>query len=139
MQDFDYKYITKTKDPSNLHFGVVFTFLFLIIALYPLLVGGSIRLWSLFISGIFLLLAFTAPKVLTPANRIWMKFGELIHFIVSPVALAVIFYGSILPTGLILRVFRKDLMRLRLDSKTDTYWIKRDPPGPSGESFNNQF
>jgi hypothetical protein len=97
------------------------------------------RQWSLIAAGVFAGLALLIPAVLAPANRVWMKFGELLHHIVSPVALGVVFYVAVLPTGLILRLLGKDPLRLRFDPSATSYWIKRDPSGPAAESLNNQF
>ena len=139
MHEHSQKHIIEVKGSSDRAFGLVFSAVFAIIALYPLLGSGTIRSWSLIVAGIFLLLALVIPGVLAPANRLWMKFGELMHRIVSPVALGIVFYLTVLPTGLILRLFGKDPLRLRLDSQADSYWIKREPPGPAAESLNNQF
>ena len=129
----------KTKGSFNRAFGLVFTLAFAIIACYPLLIGGVIRLWSMIVAGIIFLLTLFAPAVLAPANRLWIKFGELLHRIVSPLALGIVFYITVLPTGLLLRLFGKDPLRLRFDPRAKSYWIKREPPGPSAESLNNQF
>jgi len=139
MLEHTQNYAAEIKGSSDRAFGLVFSTVFSIIALYPLLGGGSIRVWSLIVAGIFLLLAISQPTVLTPANRLWTKFGELLHRIISPLALGIIFYTTVLPTGLLLRLFGKDPLRLRLDPNAQSYWIKREPPGPAAESLNNQF
>ena len=109
------KHITEIKASSDRAFGVVFSAVFALTALYPLLGGGAARIWSLIASGIFLLLALVVPGILDPANRLWMKFGELLHCIVSPVALGIVFYLAVLPTGLLVRLFGKDPLRLRVN------------------------
>ena len=91
------------------------------------------------IFGIFLLLAALVPGVLAPANRLWTKFGLLLHHIVSPIALGILFFLVVTPTGLLMRLFGKDPLRLRFDPDADSYWIKRDPPGPAADSLKNQF
>ena len=139
MHEHTQKHVAEIKGSSDRAFGLVFSTVFAISSLYPLLGGGSIRIWYLIVAGIFLLLALFFPSVLAPANRLWMKFGELLHRIVSPVALGIVFYAAVLPTGLILRLFGKDPLRLRLDPNAESYWIKREPPGPVAESLNNQF
>lgn len=139
MHEHAQKHITKTKGSSDRVFGLVFATLFVIIACYPLLSSGGTRLWSLVAAGIFLVLALFIPAVLAPANRLWMKFGDLLHRIVSPLALGIVFYVAVLPTGLLLRLFGKDPLRLRLDPTVESYWIKREPSGPTAESLKNQF
>ena len=120
-------------------FGLLFFTVFVIIAIFPLLTAGAIHLWALIFAGIFLLLALLLPRVLAPAYKLWMKFGELLHRIVSPLSLGIVFYFTVMPTGLLLRLFGKDPLRQRLDPKAKSYWITRVPPGPDADSFNNQF
>lgn len=139
MHEHTNKYNAQVQISSGRSFGLVFAAVFLIVAIYPLINGQSVRLWAIVIAGSFLTLALLFPKALEPANRLWMKFGELLHKIVSPVALGIVFYLTVLPTGLLLKLFGKDPLRLRFDSSVDSYWIKRDPPGPNAESLNNQF
>ena len=139
MHEHTQKHATEIKGSTDRTFGLVFTVVFAIIAIYPLLADGALRIWSLVTAGMFLLLALASPSVLAPANRLWMKFGELLHRIVSPIALGIVFYVAVLPTGLLLRLFGKDPLRLRLDPTAESYWIKREPPGPAADSLNNQF
>jgi hypothetical protein len=139
MYEYSQKHIIEVKGSSDRAFGLVFSAVFAIITLYPLLGSGTIRIWSLIVAGIFLLLALIRPVVLAPANRLWMKFGEMLHRIVSPLALGIVFYFTVLPTGLLLRLFSNDPLRLRFDPTAKSYWIKREPPGPAAESLKNQF
>ena len=132
-------YFINTNNSSNRVFGIFFSVLFFIIAFYPLLVGGVVRSWSLIVAGIFLLTALIIPNFLAPANRLWMKFGELLHSIISPVALGILFFCTVLPIGLFLRLIDKDPLHLSFDLEAESYWIKRDLPSPSAESMNNQF
>lgn len=124
---------------SDRSFGLVFTFFFLIVGLLPTLHGHGIRLWALELSGGFLLLALVIPRVLAPANRAWTKFGLLLHDIVSPIALGILFFVVVTPTGLLMRLLGKDPLRLRFERSAKSYWIVRTPPGPDAESLKNQF
>ena len=139
MHEHTQRYVAEIKGSSDRAFGLVFSVVFALIAFYPMLAGGTIRLWPLIVAGIFLLLAMVVPGVLAPANRLWMKFGELLHRIVSPVALGIVFFVTVLPTGILLRLLGKDPLRLRMDPTAESYWIMREPPGPAAESLNNQF
>lgn len=139
MFEHTQKHVAEIKGSSDRAFGLVFATVFTIIALYPLLGGGLLRVWSLIVATIFLLLALVAPSILVPANRLWMRFGGLLHYIVSPIALGIVFFAALVPTGLLMRLFGKDPLRLRFDPAAESYWIPREPPGPSPESLNNQF
>ena len=139
MHEHTPRHTAQIQSSSDRSFGFVFALVFLIIALYPLLNFQGIRIWAMAVSGIFLLLAALVPRILAPANRLWTKFGLLLHNIVSPLALGILFFLVVTPTGLLMRLFGKDPLRLRFDPAADSYWIKRDPPGPAADSLNNQF
>lgn len=123
---------------SEKSFGIVFAVVFALIGLFPLLHGGETRLWSVTVAALFLAAAFSKPEILVPLNRLWFKFGLLLHKIVSPIIMGAVFLLGIVPTGLIRRALGKDSMRLK-KPEGETYWIKRDPPGPDAESYKRQF
>ena len=97
------------------------------------------RLWALIAALVFLGAAIVIPRALAPLNRLWLRFGELLNRITSPIALAILFYGVVMPTGIAMRLFGKDPLRLRRDAQARSYWIDRDPPGPPPDSLKNQF
>jgi|TARA_B100001029_G_scaffold46094_1_gene36445 hypothetical protein len=121
--------------PSNRNFGIVFTIVFLIISFWPLIKGGDLRNWSLIISFIFFALALLNSKILTPLNKIWMKFGLLLGKIVSPIVMGFIFFFVVTPTGIIMRLLGKDLLNLKKNNQS-TYWIKKDN---KNSNMKNQF
>ena len=139
MHEHTLRHNVQIQGSSDRSFGFVFAAVFLIVALYPLLHAQGIRIWATAVSGIFLLLAALVPHVLAPANRVWTKFGLLLHNIFSPIALGILFFLVVTPTGLLMRLFGKDPLRLHFDPAADSYWIKRDPPGPAADSLKNQF
>ena len=124
---------------SDRTFGLVFAGFFGIVATYSMVFGDAISPWAVVLSGLFLASAVLRPSMLAPLNRVWTGFGLLLHRIVSPVTLAAMFFLVITPTGLVMRIFRKDLLRLKLDKNAQTYWIERAPPGPAPETLKDQF
>ena len=116
----------KEKLPSNRNFGIVFFIVFVIIGLWPLLANNEIRNWSIFISLIFLFLGLINSKLLNPLNRIWFNFGIILGKIISPIIMGIIFYLVVTPTGLIMRFLRKDILRLKFDKKSRSYWIEKN-------------
>ena len=123
------------KLPTNRHFGIVFFLVFLIIGIWPLLNQGNIRLWAITISGIFLALGLINSKLLSPLNKLWFKFGILLGSIIAPIVMGIVFFFVVTPTGLIMRIFRKDLLNLK-ENKKETYWLEKDN---SNSSLRNQF
>ena len=91
----------KIKLPTNRNFGIVFSIVFLIIALWPLLKQNDLRLWSLSISGIFFVLGLFNSKLLSPLNKIWFKFGMLLGSFIAPIVMGIVFFLVVTPTGLI--------------------------------------
>ena len=125
-----------TEQSSEKSFGVVFSIVFLIVALYPLINSESLRIWALVVSIIFFLLAFLAPKILVLPNKLWFKFGLLIGSIVAPIVITLVYFVTVLPTGLIMRLLGKDLLKQKLDKNAKSYWIERKQPMGS---MKNQF
>lgn len=126
----------QTEQSSEKSFGVVFSIVFLIVALYPLITSEGLRIWALVVSIIFFLLAFLAPKILVLPNKLWFKFGLLIGSIVAPIVMAFVYFVTVLPTGLIMRLLGKDLLKQKLDKNAKSYWVKRSEPMGS---MKNQF
>jgi hypothetical protein len=124
---------------SNRTFGLVFAAFFALVALLPILRGHAVRLWALPVSALFLLAALAAPKILAPLNRAWTALGALLHAVINPLVLGVLFYLVFTPFGWVLRRMGKDFLRLRPASGAQTYWIARQPPGPPPESMSRQF
>jgi len=124
---------------SNRSFGVVFAVVFAIIGLFPLIHREPLRMWSLVIAGGFAIAAFAFPSVLAPLNRLWTKLGLLLHKVVSPIVLGVLFFVVITPMGIAMRLFGNDPLRLRRNPASKSHWIDRTPPGPPPETFVDQF
>lgn len=129
----------KVRQSSDRAFGLVFAVFFAVIALLPLIHGDPLRGWALAVAGAFLAVALLAPRLLHPLNRAWFAFGMALHHLVSPIVMAAMFYGAITPMGLLLRALGKDLLRLRREPAADSYWIRREPPGPEPGSMSKQF
>ena len=79
------------------------------------------------------------PALLAPLNRLWTRFGALLHRVVSPIVLGFMFFVVITPMGLVRRMLVKDPLRLRFDRQAGSYWVPRQPPGPPPQSLTNQF
>jgi uncharacterized membrane protein len=113
---------------SNRAFGYVFTGLFAFLGITGLWHGQASAYWWLLAAlAVFLLARFAAP-LLSPLNRIWLRFGLALSRVMNPVLLAVMFFGVVLPTSILLRLARKDPLRLRIDKSATSYWIGRDTP-----------
>jgi hypothetical protein len=124
---------------SDRSFGLVIGVAFAVIGVLPLVRGDTPHWWSLALAGAFLGAAAAFPPILAPLNRLWHRLGRALHAVVSPVVMALLFYTTVTPTGLLMRALGKDLLRLRFDPDAPTYWIERRPPGPSADTMPRQF
>lgn len=114
-----------TPRASERSFGFVFAALFAIIGLFPLLHGNPARMWSLAVGGIFLLVALQCPRLLRGMNGVWHKFGLLLHHIVTPLMMGIIFFGVVTPVALLAKLTGKRFLPLKRDPAANTYWVAR--------------
>lgn len=135
----DLKRRHEVKASSERSFGIVFAVVFAVIGLWPLVGGGAPRLWAVVIGAGFLALALLWTAPLRPFNQLWTRLGLLLHAVVNPVVMGFLFFGTVLPIGLLLRLTGKDLLNLKRDPGAASYWIERKPPGPKPETMIQQF
>jgi hypothetical protein len=124
---------------SERSFGLVMAVARGVIALINWWHAGRVWPWLGGIAVLFLAAALIYARILRPLNTVWFKFGLLLHHIVNPIMMGLLFYLTIWPTGLILRITGKEFLRLKREPERDSYWIVRDPPGPQPESMRDQF
>ena len=126
---------TKIKQSSNRSFGIVFSIVFILIGFWPILNNSDIRLWSIIIGLIFLILGMLKSNILSPLNFVWTKFGVLLGIVIAPLVMGILFLFVVTPTGIIMKLLGKDLLKLKKTNK-NSYWIeKKDPES----SMKNQF
>jgi hypothetical protein len=124
--------------PSNLKFGLFFTFVLISTFTYLYVSEGSPNFWILGLSGVFALLSLLKPEYLEPLNKVWYLLGLSLGKIVSPLVLGTIFFLIITPVALVLKIKKRDVLFIK-KRHVQTYWIDRTPHGPDPESFKNQF
>ena len=115
------------KISSNRSFGLVFFIVFLLIAFYPLINQADIRIWSVFVSLIFLVLGLLNSKLLNPLNKLWFKFGLFLGKFVSPLVMGFIFFIVVTPIAFLMRILKKDLLNIKFNN-SKTYWIEKKEP-----------
>ena len=116
--------IKNIKIGSNKSFGIVFAVVFGLIAFWPLIKGNDIRIWALIISIIFLVLGLINSKILTPLNRLWFKIGIFLGNFIAPIVMGIIFFLVVTPTGIIMKLLGKDLIKLKKNNEK-SYWIEK--------------
>lgn len=125
--------------PSDRSFGVVFVVFFALLAALAWWRGGSWAAWPAGLSLLTLIVAWLRPRLLRPLNRQWMRLAELLHRIVSPVVLGLIYFGLFTPMAWGMRLRGRDALNRRFDAGAKSYWIDREPPGPDPKSLPNQY
>ena len=136
-EDFGHGEAVRAGSPRA--FGIVFAVVFALIGGWPLIDGLGVRAWALWISGGFLAAALIRPAILAPLNLLWFKFGMLLHKIVNPIVMGLLFFVTVTPIALIMRLAGKDPLRQKFDQAAPTYWIDRAPNELTAESMKNQF
>ena len=110
-----------------------------IIAMVAWWKGGILHYWVLALAATLLLITLAKPDWLAAPNRAWMRLADLLHRVVSPIVLAVMFYGMFTPVAFVMRLAKRDALKRRYDAQATTYWVRRDPPGPDPSGIRNQF
>ena len=139
-ENFDHE--DKVVAGSDKSFCLVFACVFAILSLFNLGFGSDINYWTYLFCGmtvVFLTVAFTIPQIARPLNILWFRFGLLLHKIVSPVIMGLMFFLTVTPIGLIMRLFGKRPLHLKFESNAKSYWIHRPPSSLKAGSFKNQF
>ena len=123
------------KISSNRSFGFVFFVVFFVISLWPILSENEIRIWSLILSVIFFILGMLNSKILTPLNKVWFRFGIFLGNFIAPIVMGVVFFLVVTPTGILAKLFKKDLINLKKNNDK-TYWVEKKE---TISNMKNQF
>jgi hypothetical protein len=119
---------------NNITFGILFFIFFLIIGLYPLISNEPIRIWSIILSSVFLIITTINPNLFALLNKLWIKFGILLGKIISPIIMGLVFFFVVTPTGIFVKILKKDVMGLKREASS--YWITRED---KVQSMKKQF
>tara|TARA_Y200000002_G_scaffold298764_1_gene253534 strand:+ start:781 stop:1161 length:381 start_codon:yes stop_codon:yes gene_type:complete len=110
---------------QNRSFGLLFSIVFLALALWPLTKKGEINLYLISIALIFLILGLLNSKILSPLNKWWIKFGEILGRIIAPIVMSIVYFLILTPISLLVRLFGKDLIGMKFSNDIKSYWVKR--------------
>lgn len=125
--------------PSNRKFGFSFSIIFFLIGIYLSII--DLKPFSQFLFAfalVFFFLTIIKDDLLYPLNKLWMIIGLALGSIVSPIVLGLIFFFIFTPISLLMKIFRRDELSLKLLDK-DTYWVQVKKNGPKITNFKNQF
>lgn len=95
-------------------------------------------LWS--ICGVLVFFGVVAPALLKPVFIAWIKFAEIMNFVMTRVFLTITFYLILTPVGLYSRITGDDPLKRKMLPEGETYWEAPDEPHGEGlDSWKNQF
>jgi len=123
---------------SDRTFGLVMAAALAIVSLVNVWHHGRLWPWLMPLALLFLVASLLRPSWLHPLNRLWMMLGLVLHRIVNPIVMGLLFFGTIWPTGIVMRMRGRDLLRLKREPAANSYWIAREP-GPQPETMKDQF
>ena len=123
------------KKSSSKSFGYLFFGVFLALAVWVYVKNQNLNFWLIGTSLVFLVLTLIKSKLLDVLNDLWIKFGELLGKIVAPIVMSIVFFLIVTPIGLILKIVKKDLLKLKFNNDK-SYWIDKSK---TIESMDKQF
>lgn len=118
---------------SNRSFGILFSILFFILTLYFFYKSDQLNYYLLFIGILFFVTSIFFPDSLNLLNRSWIFFGEILGKIISPLVMFAIYMMIVFPTKLVLILFQKEIMSLKINKKINSYWKIKE------KSFSNNM
>ncbi|NIA30317.1 MAG: hypothetical protein GWP06_10445 [Actinobacteria bacterium] len=111
-------------------FGIVMTVAFGILSTLLYFKGRPAAPFLAGIALFFLVFGLLLPFVLAPIHKVWMKFAEILSWIMNRVVLTLAFFIIITPIGLVMRLLGKDLLNKKFDPNLPTYWQSVELDGP---------
>jgi len=108
---------------TNKAFGLMIALIFLVILFFL-----DNNFFKIIFLGIFfstLIISFFFDKFLSTPKKYWIRFGFFLGKIISPIIISLIYFIVVFPTNIILKVFRKDILDTKLDTKKKSYWVKK--------------
>ena len=100
---------------TNKAFGLMIALIFLVILFFL-----DNNFFKIIFLGIFfstLIISFFFDKFLSTPKKYWIRFGFFLGKIISPIIISLIYFIVVFPTNIILKVFRKDILDTKLDTK----------------------
>tara|TARA_Y100000589_G_C27026641_1_gene577231 strand:- start:304 stop:702 length:399 start_codon:yes stop_codon:yes gene_type:complete len=100
-------------------FGIGFPFF--IGLFFPYFSGHDFKAWTILVGLPVIMLGNIKPKLLTYPYLLWMKIGYILGWINSRLILGIIFIFIMQPMALIMKIFKYDPLKLKIDKNKKTY------------------
>ena len=120
-------------------FGWVFAGVFTLLAGHRLWHGHLDGNVLMGVAALFAALALWRPRTLSPLNRAWARLGSVMHALITPMLMGLVYFGVLMPIGLFMRALGKDLLQQRRNAGAQTYWKACGGPDHPAGSMRDQF
>ena len=131
--------LKRKEDKSTKNFGYLVSFVFLILALYPIIKANSINILFLSLSVLFFIITIFLHQILDKPAYLWYQLGYLLHKVISPIIMLVVYIFSIVLIAFIMKIFRKDPLEKKFNNKIKSYWVIREKLVKTDFNLNDQF
>lgn len=128
----------EAKPGSDRSFGVVMAAAFAVITMLKLWHESPWWWVWLTVGTVFAAAAWLSPSLLRQLNYVWFRFGLLLHRVINPIVMAVLFFGAVLPVGLLMRCFGNHPLTPKFEPDAQSYWVPRRQDTKPG-SMKNRF
>lgn len=120
-------------------FGLTIGIAFLLLAVLLFITKKNSFPYFGTIGVLLIIIGLAVPGILKPFNKIWMSLSIILGWIMTRVILTILFYFAITPIGLLVKLFRKDFLDLKIDKSKNSYWQKREKKKFDPVDYERQF
>jgi hypothetical protein len=124
---------------TNRRFGLLLVAVCAALAVLSYWAGGRALVVWCALAVVLLALALTAPRVLAPARRGWIRLGQIMSRLISPLVLGLVYAIVFIPLALLMRLFRRDAMARAAAPAGGSYWLRRVDPVVGADRLKDQF
>lgn len=93
---------------------------------FPWLFDAQYPIWPWILFGILALAGLAVPELLRPVFKAWMKLAHVLNRIMTPIVMGIVFFGVVLPMGLVMRAMGKDPMQRKLLERVESYRVQSE-------------
>lgn len=90
-------------------------------------------------AALVVLLGLLAPKLLRGLFYAWMAIGLVLGTVVTAIILSLVFFLTLTPIALVMRLLGKDPLNRRLEPEAQSYWIPKQYEPRHRDRFRKYF
>ena len=120
-------------------FGFTFAVISFLISIISLINHSKFFFYFILAGLLLLVISISIPEVLKHVYKIWMTFALVLGIITTNLILTILFYAIITPIGLIIKLRGKNLLDLKFNKDSNTYWNYRKIKEYKREYSERQF